>query len=176
MAFLTIEDRLGELELVIFPKVLEKHTYFLSPDIPIAAVGELSFTEDAPPKLLVSDVAVLQADFSGEVQPLEKPRYNEKKKAAVNNTVETPTPSSAPSPTPTAQKPKTLYLKVPNMQSDACRRACAILEIFEGNTPVIFYDASTKKYIKAIGRSTEILPNMFRLLQDILGQDAVIYK
>ena len=172
MAFLTIEDRLGELELVIFPKVLEKHTYFLSPDIPIAAVGELSFTEDAPPKLLVSDVAVLQADFSGEVQPLEKPRYNETKKASVNNTVETPTPS----PTPTAQKPKTLYLKVPDMQSDACRRACAILEIFEGNTPVIFYDASTKKYIKAIGRSTEILPNMFRLLQDILGQDAVIYK
>jgi DNA polymerase-3 subunit alpha len=161
---------------------LEKHTYFLSPDIPIAAVGELSFTEDAPPKLLVSDVAVLQADFSGEVQPLEKPRHNETKKAAptVNSAVETPTPSPTPSPTlskaPTAQKPKTLYLKVPDMQSDACRRACAILEIFEGNTPVIFYDASTKKYVKAIGRSTEILPNMFRLLQDILGQDAVIYK
>ena len=26
MAFVTIEDRLGEMELVIFPKILEKYT------------------------------------------------------------------------------------------------------------------------------------------------------
>ncbi len=167
MAFLTIEDRLGELELVIFPKVLEKHTYFLSPDVPIAALGELSFTEDAPPKLLVSDIAVLREDFSGEAEPLQKPRRTETN----------PQKPAAPSvPETIVQKPKTLYLKVPDMQSEACRRACSLLEIFEGQTPVIFYDASAKKYVKAIGRSTEILPNMFRLLQNILGKDAVIYK
>lgn len=170
MAFVTIEDRFGELELVVFPKVLEKHTYFLSPDAPIAAVGELSLSEDSAPKLLVSDIAVLQTDFSGEAEPLQKPRYpkSEPKKA------ETPTPK--PSVQTAPQKPKTLYLKVPSVESEECRRVCSLLEIFEGQTPVIFYDVSTKKYVKAVGRSVELLPNMYRLLQQILGESGVVYQ
>jgi DNA polymerase-3 subunit alpha len=170
MAFVTIEDRFGELELVVFPKVLEKHTYFLSPDAPIAAVGELSLSEDSAPKLLVSDIAVLQTDFSGEAEPLQKPRYpkSEPKKA------ETPTPKTSVQTAP--QKPKTLYLKVPSVESEECRRVCSLLEIFEGQTPVIFYDVSTKKYVKAVGRSVELLPNMYRLLQQILGESGVVYQ
>ena len=62
------------------------------------------------------------------------------------------------------------------MQSEECRRACSLLEIFEGTTPVIFYDSTTKKYVKAVGRETQLLPNMYKLLQTILGSDAVIYK
>ncbi|MBQ8496392.1 MAG: DNA polymerase III subunit alpha [Clostridia bacterium] len=174
MAFLKIEDRFGELELVVFPKILEKHTYFLSPDTPIAVLGELSISEDSAPKLLVSDIAVLQTDFSGEAEPLAKPRYQRaepQKKETHTQTKHTPPQTSS-----TTQKPKTLYLKVPSVQSTECRRACSLLEIFEGQTPVVFYDVSTKKYVKAIGRSTEILPNMFRLLKQILGEDCVVYK
>lgn len=165
MAFLTLEDRFGEIELVIFPKVLEKYTYFLSPDMPIAVIGELSLAEDSAPKILVSDIAVLQADFSGETEPLAKPKYpkQESQKA------------TAP-PAQTAPKPKTLYLKVSSMQSEECRRVCSLLEIFEGQTPVVFYDASTKKYVKAIGRSTEILPNMLQLLKKLLGESGVVFK
>ncbi|MBR5187720.1 MAG: DNA polymerase III subunit alpha, partial [Clostridia bacterium] len=39
MAFLNLEDRFGEVELVVFPKILEKYTYLLSPDTPIVAIG-----------------------------------------------------------------------------------------------------------------------------------------
>ncbi len=164
MAFLKIEERFGEMELVIFPKILEKYSYFITPDMPIAALGELSVSEEAEPKLLVSKIEVLKANFTGEAIPMAITRYI-KQEAAVQSAVQS-----------MVQKPKTLYLKVENMSCPAFRRVCSLLEIFEGQTPVIFYDVSTKKYIKAVGRSTEILPNMMRLLQQILGADAVVYK
>ena len=159
MAFLTVEDRLGEMELVVFPKILERYSFFLTPDVPIAAYGELSVTEDAPPKLLVAKAEMLKANFTPEeaAAPAEKPTVKE-------------------DPAPAQDKPKTLYLKVENLSCEACRRACSILEIFEGATPVVFFDASTKKYVKAVGRSTSIQPTMFSLLKTILGENAVILK
>ncbi len=159
MAFLTVEDRLGEMELVIFPKILERYSFFLTPDVPIAAYGELSVTEDAPPKLLVAKAEMLKANYTPEESPSPKEK-----------------PTAKESPAPAQDKPKTLYLKVENLTCDACRRACSILEIFEGATPVVFFDASTKKYVKAVGRSTSIQPTMFSLLQKILGEGAVILK
>ncbi len=156
MAFLTVEDKLGEMEIVVFPKVLEAYSYFLTPDSPIAVYGELSLTEDAPPKLLATKIELLKANYVPEQTTPQAPRK--------------PSPSTAPT------APKTLYLKVDRLDSEACRRACSILEIFEGNTPVVFYDASTQKYVKAVGRSTTIQPTMLALLKKILGERAVVLK
>ncbi len=162
MSFLTVEDRLGEMELVIFPKVLERYSFFLTPDVPVAAYGELSVTEDAPPKLLVSKMEMLKANYVPESDVNTR---TEKERAVPQKTVKAE--NSAP---------KALYLKVENLSCDACRRACSILEIFDGTTPVVFYDASSKKYVKAVGRSTSIQPTMFSLLKKILGENAVILK
>ena len=184
MAFLTIEDRFGEAELVVFPKVLEKYTYLLSPDTPIAAVGELSVTEDSAPKLLVSSIEILQETVPDDAKPMKKAADRKRQipdsiteaRTRSENTSSSSVPSAQSARTQASAKPKTLYLKVSDMQSEECRRVCSLLEIFEGQTPVVFYDASTGKYVKAIGRSTEILPNMYRLLQMILGENAVVYK
>ena len=160
MAFITVEDRLGEMELVVFPKILERYSFFLTPDVPVAAYGELSVTEDAPPKLLVTKMEMLKAGYVPEEVPVTQPAEEKPKE---------------PVPVP-QNKAKTLYLKVEDLSCEACRRACSILEIFEGETPVVFYDASTKKYVKAVGRSTSIQPTMFALLKTILGESAVILK
>ncbi len=156
MAFLTLEDKFGEMELVVFPKVLEKYSYFLTPDVPLAAFGELSVTEDAPPKLLVMKCEMLKVGYTPDVSP----------SAPASKTYEKAPDAAA----------KTLYLKVDSLDSLSCRRACAVLEIFEGATPVVFYDASTKKYVKAVGRSTSIQPVMFAYLKTILGDGAVVLK
>jgi hypothetical protein len=97
------------------------------------------------------------------------PRKREERNAPVEARPTTQT-------TPIPQKPQTLYLKVENMTGDAFRRVCSILEIFEGTLPVIFFDGSTKKYIKANGLSTDIQPTMLKLLKMILGDSAVVLK
>ena len=154
MAFLTVEDRLGEMEIVVFPKVLEKYSYFLTPDSPIAVYGELSLSEDAPPKLLAMKIEPLQANYTPQAES-HKPQ----------------TP-----PNESRSAPKALYLKVESLECEACRRVISILEIFEGNLPVVFYDASKQKYVKAVGRSTVIQPTMLSLIKQILGDSAVVLK
>lgn len=164
MAFLKLEDRLGEIELVIFPKILEQYSYFLTPDVPVAVYGEISVTEDAPPKILVNKMEMLLANFNGEAEPLAAKKAESKQAAPSAN-------ASSP-----ASKPKTLYLKVASCDSDLFRRTCSLLEIFDGPTPVVFYNAAEKKYIRAVGRSVSILPNMMKLLKELLGEDAVVLK
>ncbi len=158
MAFITVEDRLGEMELVVFPKVLEKYSYFLTPDVPIAAFGELSITEDAPPKLLCMKIEMLQSDYQPEQQ------------------TQAPAPATKSPPKTPDPANKTLYLKVESLECEMCRRAISLLEIFEGQTPVVLFDASTKKYVKAVGRSVSIQPTMFSHLKTLLGESAVVLK
>ena len=119
------------MELVVFPKVLEKYTHLLSPDTPIAAIGELSVTEDGAPKLLVSAVEILQEHFTGEATPLQKPVYQKReipdsvaaaKRRSDSNAQPIPSaPVQAPAPS-APQKPKTLYLKVPGFPNIRAER------------------------------------------------------
>lgn len=162
MAFLRLEDRFGEIELVVFPKILEKYSYFLAPDVPVAVLGEISASEDAAPKLLVSKMEMLLANFNGEAEPLTAGRPH----------TAAPNPVSEAAP----EKPKTLYLKVPSCDGEIFRRIQSLLSIFDGSVPVVFYDASTKKYIKAVGQYVAILPNMTKLLKTLLGDDSVVLK
>ena len=152
------------MELVIFPKILEKYSYFLAPDVPVAVLGEISAAEDAAPKLLVSRMEMLLANIGDDkVTPLKNKREIP---AKAQNT---------PEPT-RSDKPRTLYLRVENQTGDIFRRIQSLLDIFDGATPVVFYDASEKKYIKAVGRYVEILPNMMKLLKLLLGEDSVVLK
>ncbi|MBQ0125136.1 MAG: DNA polymerase III subunit alpha, partial [Clostridiales bacterium] len=162
MAFVTIEDKFGEIELVIFPKVLENCSYMLANDIPIAATGEISAGEESAPKILVREVSMLSQSF---VPPAEKPKTEQAPKQT----------SVAPS-TLTVQKPTTLYLKVESMTCKAFERAENLLMIFKGSTPVVFYDASSGKYIKANGLSTDLPPVAMGLLREILGENNVVQK
>ncbi len=164
MAFLKIEDRLGEIELVIFPKVLEKYSYFLAPDAPVAAVGELSVSEDAPPKLLVSKMELLIAGFDGEAEPLAAPRKSYPKKEAA------PTTPAAPA------KPRVLYLKFARLDGEIFRRVESLLGIFDGAVPVVYYDASAGTYQKETGIAVEPMPHMLAQLRALLGDDAVVLK
>ena len=176
MAFVTIEDRSGEIELVFFPKVLENVSYLLMPDTAIAAAGRISVKEDAAPKILVSAVSVLKPNFSGYSTPL----LSEKEKNA-------PVPSRAaasapraekekPTPKPVPEAVKTVYLKIPSAGDPVMKKVNALLTLFGGNTELILYDVSQKKYEKAVGRGISPDPTMIAYLKTLLGDDAVVLK
>ncbi len=60
MAFIKLEDRYGEIECVIFPKLYSELAQITSPDTVVAVYGEISVREEEPPKLLVRAVAPLR--------------------------------------------------------------------------------------------------------------------
>lgn len=72
MAFVTLEDRFGEIELIVFPNQYRRFSDKLVPDSAVLATGELSCREGEAPKLLLSDLRPLR---QGACSVAEKKLY-----------------------------------------------------------------------------------------------------
>lgn len=151
MAFITLEDRYGEIEIIIFPKVLEKYRALLTEGVAIAVFGTVSESEDANTKVIAETITSLLSAGS-DVKMSETPKAAE------------------------SDKPKTLYLRLPALNGVLFDRIKAVLDIFIGSTPVMLYGSSEKKYIKRVGAGADIQPNMLVLLKKLLGEENVVIK
>ncbi|MGL5617342.1 MAG: OB-fold nucleic acid binding domain-containing protein [Sarcina sp.] len=60
MAFATLEDLSGLMELVVFPKTLERCNSLIHEDLMIVVKGRLSFKEDEEPKILCEEILPLE--------------------------------------------------------------------------------------------------------------------
>jgi DNA polymerase-3 subunit alpha len=58
MCFLTLEDFSGQIEVVIFPRVFEKVSGLLLPDMPVAVAGRLNLHEEES-KILADSIIPL---------------------------------------------------------------------------------------------------------------------
>ena len=73
------------------------------------------------------------------------------------------------------QTPK-LYLRVNGISSPIVTEITKLLREYSGDSEIIFYDALTKKYVKATGLSISVNDKILAILRSILGADAVIFK
>ena len=69
-----------------------------------------------------------------------------------------------------------LYLKVNSMQNPIVNEIIKMFKEYKGDSEVIFYDISTKKYVKASGASVFVTDDILKALRAILGEDAVVFK
>jgi len=137
MAFVTIEDFVGEIELIVFPGIYEKYSYLITKDKAVYANGQVSFREDEPPKLLVRTIGELEKRTGKTV-------VQETAKSAPNVCDESVVHSS------TEKAISKVYVRVDSTGCSTARRAVAIAEIFceMPDAELILYDISTGKYIK----------------------------
>ena len=56
MAFLTLEDLAGTVEVVVFPKVYEKHQRYLTEENKVFVKGRVSEEDEAASKLICDDI------------------------------------------------------------------------------------------------------------------------
>ena len=56
MAFITVEDLLGTVEVIIFPRDFEKYRAFIEPDSKIFIKGRVSVEEDKPAKIICEKI------------------------------------------------------------------------------------------------------------------------
>ena len=61
MAFVKFEDITGTMEVVVFPKILQKCDAFLDGDLPVVISGRLDSAEEGTPKLLAEEIKPLNA-------------------------------------------------------------------------------------------------------------------
>ncbi len=158
MLFVTLEDRYGQIELIVFSSVLNQYNYLLTLDNIVGITADISAKGSSEVKLIVK-----------KVEPLKNNQEFLRAQKAVPGKNEPQTSDSD-------KKEKTLYLRVPNMECTEFKKAVNLLEIFDGRTKVVFYDAQNKNYILARGRSVELSERVMAFFREILGNENVIVK
>lgn len=159
MAFITLEDLTGEIELLIFPGTLSAHGHLLTVGNAIAVRGTISVREEEDPKILVNNIMALERNGGST------PMFSAKEQVVVRKRTIAGEPS--------AQK---LYLKVPSQSSEVFRRVCAFLSIFRGNVPVTFYDDEAKTAFRGANFGAAVNDFTLSELREILGEAAVVVK
>ena len=115
MAYITLEDDTGAMELLVFSNAIDRYGNFLAENAAVVISGKISVRDEKAPQLIVNQVWPLES--YARSQPVQ------------------------PQPTPGAGK---LYLQIPSEQSSQDRRTRAVLQMFPGKLPVVLYYADTK--------------------------------
>ena len=161
MAFITLEDRFGEIECLVFPTKYQQFFGLIREDAALCVEGNISLREEEQPKILVNNIVELAEN--GRFVP----RINVHK-----DTARADTNTKAPQKSGTYSK---LYLRVPDMSSRKFFEAQRIVEASHGDVKVIFYDSSTSSY-RDSGKCVRISVPMMDALIALLGADNVVIK
>ncbi len=151
MAFTSVEDLTGTMEVIVFPRVLDTFRDALQ-DIAVVVIdGRLSVREDEPAKL--------NADA---IVPID--RYN-------------PADPAGYRPNPLKEAPKRLYIRLPSRQCPAYDKVLNLLEIFDGNVPVILCLTDVGQKLAVPRRLyTSAHPLLYKELERLLGAGNVATK
>ena len=140
MAFISIEDKTGEMEAVVFASKFEQYSPMLLAESPVIINGTLSVKDDEAPKILLNSCTPL----------IENDRFASKKS-------------------------KTLYLKVPSVNSAEVQNALKLIGK-GGQAEVVLYDTQTQKYVKAVGYKAALTDTLLSSLSAIFGNESVVVK
>ncbi len=146
MAFVTLEDLYGAIEVILFPKVFMQYASLIAQGSVIAVSGTLSIEEEKDPKILVNAV------FKPGLMNLPEAQ-----------------------PKPVAEKKSShsgLYLKFSSDGDPRLKRAGVITSIFDGELPLYFYYEDEKKY-KRQARGVSVNDTMISELKRLLGGENV---
>ena len=148
MAFVTLEDLYGSIEVILFPNTFLKYASMVENGIVIAVSGTLSIEEEKDPKVLAN--AVFKPNSKAETK-------------------------SAPVPKQTATSKRAgLYLKFKSADDERIKKAEIITSIFEGHLPLYFYFEDEKKYVKQPSSAfVDVNDTMLSELKRLLGDKNV---
>ena len=151
MAFTSVEDLTGTMEVIVFPKVLDAFRDSLHENAVVVIDGRLSVREDEASKLLAESIV-----------PIEN--YDP---ARLDN--------GRPDPMKTAAKK--LYIRVPSRSSREYAKVINLLHIFDGDMPVLLYLMDTKQYLQVPRHLyTSGHPLLFEELERLVGTDNIATK
>ena len=136
MAFMTVEDRSGAVELIVFPKVLDDYSPLFYVGSVISVSGTLSMREDEDAKILVNSAERVEKHEKTGDKAETKPTYDSVSAFASQESV-------------AAQTAVGLYLKVDTRGGRLFEIAKNLVSIFDGDTPVYFYLSDDSKLLKA---------------------------
>lgn len=147
MAFITVEDLTGSMEVIAFPKVLLDSSEALHDNAVVVVQGRVSYKEDDPCKIVADSIVDIERYQPGKLRTAQSSKYGG------------------------------LWLRLPSMHSEAFEDAKNLLQIFEGNFPVFMYFEDTKQRMRAPKSLWCLQNDLLiSELKRILGEENVVVK
>ncbi|MBR1761897.1 MAG: DNA polymerase III subunit alpha [Eubacterium sp.] len=152
MAFVTLEDLYGTIEVILFPKVFLQYAAMIVEGSVIAVSGTLSLEEEKDAKILVNAV----------YKPNAIPQQAK------------PSPRQVKPERQQKSKRQGLFLKFTSKDDERLEKARVVTSIFEGDMPLYFYFEDEKKYhLQRQSDFVEVNETMLSELRRILGDGNV---
>ena len=150
MAFLTLEDNYGEIEVIVFAKVLSKLTCDISEETAAIIEGKITDDDGDIPKVILSGISMLLTNSE-----FEEAKLNESKPKEV---------------------PQKLYIKIPTASDSAVSVISRMANLNPGSCEIVVFAADTRKY--AVMTNTKINPNdkVLARLRANFGEESVVLK
>ncbi len=166
MAFVLLEDRVAEIELVVFPKVYDQCFDSLKGEQGIFVSGSVQLRDEERPRVLADRICPLVSDSEYSEGCMNGALAGETR-TFVNKKTDPPRRS---------KKPSKLYLKLDSVGSKKTEKALNLVEIFNGDIPVILYDSSSGRYSDYRGSRASSEKRLMDELKAVLGDDCVVLK
>lgn len=159
MAFVTIEDTAGVIEIIVFPKVLSGHIQLVKDGQIVVVDGRLTMEENKEPKILAQSI--------GEASKLPVPKSNSNPGFQKSGTNKASTEQKS--------KRKGLFLRFASRDSQTVSMVQDILAGNHGGTPLYFYYLDEKKYdFRGQDSFVKINEGTLNQLVDVLGKSNVV--
>ena len=183
MAYVTLEDTTGSMELLVFEKALISAGAYLQPDQAVIVHGRISAREEEEPKLMVDEVWPLTEQYAQEHMEARRSRgsFNRPnpRRAAPQEQNTPASGTAARSDTPQApvaapaDDGKTLWLRVSSQLDARFDIICETLERCAGNQKAIVYVLYGKQRL-AWQKGVDIQKAREQLVPIIGAENAVI--
>ena len=185
MAYVTLEDRTGSLELLAFNSAIDQGGSYLAEDTAIIVYGRISSREDEEPKLIVSDIYPLTVDYVEQYAAIRnkgraRSRFNDRQRDAVPPLQEIygapPAEdiyTSVPAQTPVEG---TLYLRLDSEMEEYWDQLKCILRNYPGSFNIKVHFSARKQTMVANGLMVRQETDLDEQLCNLLGQENVVWK
>ena len=176
MAFVTVEDMTGSLELVVFPQPMREGGNAILEGTIVDVQGTVSVREDEEPKILCNVIK-----FAPDKEHIEEIA----KQSAAQNIAQQPSraynqssaPSNAANNNSQTNGVTCLCLRVPSLQSTEYNEAKLLTDVFDGRTPLVLYLSDEKRYVKApMNMWVDLNPVLENELKRRIGDKNVVVK
>jgi len=148
MAYITLEDDTGDIELLAFARVLDQDGAYIAENNPVVVRGKISVRDEKDPQILVDQIRPV-GDLGGSGLPSVEAKQRERAEA---------------------QK---LYVRLPNEQDPAYAKIRLILTMFPGDEQIVLYLQDADKRLAA---RCVIHPALVDELREMLGAENVVVK
>jgi DNA polymerase-3 subunit alpha len=187
MAFVRLEDKTGEGEVVVFPSLYEQYAGILVLDAVIKCLGRVSGKDkngnpDSEPKLLAESIMLISDNELNSYQPTGVEMTIEQSKPAKprrrqSDTMHRPSNERQHSVAPKPELPQKLFLHVkdPN-DTELLTKTRQILGEYEGESKVVMVLGDDKKDALQLPLGAEICDQLLSQLLEIYEADCVVAK